>query len=164
MKLSEKKQELFRNCLRKIVSETEFLSMGEFIQHGQTSCLWHSIAVAYYSLCVAQYFHLICNEESLVYGALLHDYFLYDWHIKDKSHRLHGFTHAKTSLKNARKHWNVDKVQSNIIRCHMFPLTPIPPCYKESIIVCLVDKYCSIREIFLRDPYEHLRIRYEVII
>jgi len=28
----------------------------------------------------------------------------------------------------------------------MFPLTPKPPLYKESFVVCLVDKYCAFME------------------
>lgn len=28
----------------------------------------------------------------------------------------------------------------------MFPLTPIPPAYKEAWIVCIADKICAIEE------------------
>ena len=35
----------------------------------------------------------------------------------------------------------------------MFPLTFKPPKYKESVIVCIVDKFCSIYEVFSKRAY-----------
>jgi len=117
-----------------------------YLQHGTTSCYCHSISVAYYSLLFAGKLGITCDIESLVTGALLHDYYLYDWHCKDSSHRLHGFRHPKTALNNAMQDFDLNAVEQNIILRHMFPLTPIPPRYKESLIVCLADKFCSLAE------------------
>lgn len=39
----------------------------------------------------------------LVCGALLRNYFLYDWYEPDKSHQLHAFSHAKCALHNAER-------------------------------------------------------------
>lgn len=52
------------------------------IQHGLTTVYEHSVGVAGASLKLAEFFHLKVNEKALIRGALLHDYFLYDWHIK----------------------------------------------------------------------------------
>ncbi len=35
----------------------------------------------------------------------------------------------------------------NILK-HMWPLTIVPPKYKESYIVAGIDKYCALMEIF----------------
>lgn len=87
------------------------------------------------------------NLRSLVRAALLHDYFLYDWHEKDNgSHRLHGFRHPYTAERNARADFELDDIVSNSIRTHMFPLTPIPPKYLEGVIVNIADTLCAIRE------------------
>ena len=92
-----------------------------------------------------------CRERELVRGALLHDYFLYDWHVKDKTHRLHGFFHPGTALANAQKEYVLSKREKNIILRHMWPLTPCPPACREAWIVTAADKYCSLREtLFLR--------------
>ena len=62
------------------------------------TCFDHSLAVAYLSLWIVLRLGLRLDLRSLVRGALLHDYFLYDWHEKDASHRWHGFHHARRAL------------------------------------------------------------------
>lgn len=118
-----------------------------FIQHGSTSVYDHSIRVAYYSLCLAERLHLQKHGQELIRGALLHDYFLYDWHEKDKSHNLHGFRHPFTALRNAEADFTLSRRERNIILRHMFPLIPMPPFCLEGWIVCLVDKGCSVYEV-----------------
>lgn len=120
----------------------------DFIQHGSTSVYEHSIRVAYYSLSLAERLHLDGHREELVRGALLHDYFLYDWHEKDRSHNLHGFRHPFTALRNAETDFVLSSRERNIILRHMFPLIPLPPSCLEGWIVCMVDKGCSIYEVF----------------
>lgn len=134
--------------------------MNSFIQHGNTSCLLHSIAVAYYCMVVVNVLRINCDKCSLLKGALLHDYFLYDWHVKDKTHSLHGFKHPKIALQNAKEDFDINCIEENIIKRHMFPLTLIPPRYKESTLVCIVDKLCSIYEIFHANTYCNLRKEY----
>lgn len=120
-----------------------------FIQHGDVSVYEHSLRVAYLSIKIVSKFHLRVNMRSLIRGALLHDYFLYDWHIKDKSHRLHGFTHPKTAFKNAKKEFKINDIEKDIIIKHMFPLVVIPPVYLESYIVTIADKISATKEIFV---------------
>lgn len=43
-------------------------------------------------------FHAHVNYGSLIRGALLHDYFLYDRHDKSNGHRRHGFFIWKAGL------------------------------------------------------------------
>lgn len=119
-----------------------------FIQHGNISCYDHSLNVAKKSLIIAGFLLLFIkiNERALIRGALLHDYFLYDWH--ESGHRLHGFFHAKRALENAESDFELGDIEKNIIKRHMFPLNICPPKYRESWIVCLADKLCAIEEFF----------------
>ncbi len=135
------------------------LSMDEIVQHGDTSCLLHSLAVAYFSLYLVTVLRIRCDRRSLVRGALLHDYFLYDWHIKNDrdAHRLHGFTHPGAALRNAERDFALNEIEADIIAHHMFPLTPRPPKCREALIVSLADKYCAVSEIFFRRAYERER-------
>lgn len=145
-----------------ISSLSRLKSEDEYTQHGDTSCLLHSIAVAYYSYKVAKKIggkKAVLDE--LIKGALLHDYFLYDWHTNPiPENGLHGFSHPITALENASKDFPLTKREKNIIQSHMFPLTltRLPVC-REAWIVTLVDKVCSIYEVFARNTYKKSEIR-----
>ena len=64
-KLNEKQMSFFNDCLKNICEETNLLMLDNFIQHGNTTCLWHSIAVAYYAYCFSQFFNIKCDEKAL---------------------------------------------------------------------------------------------------
>lgn len=118
-----------------------------FIQHGEISCYEHSVLVACMCIHLVRELHLTVDMCSLIRGALLHDYFLYDWHVPAKSHRLHGFTHAKCALRNAERDFTLTDIERDIIAKHMFPMNPSLPLYRESMIVILADKLCASREV-----------------
>jgi len=126
-----------------------------FIQHGNTSCLLHSIAVAYFCYCIAEKCGFLkFRMKDLIRGALLHDYFLYDWHVSPhQPNGLHGFSHPFTAFYNALFDFELSDVEKDIITRHMFPLVPLIPLYKESFLVSMVDKGCSLYEVFSRSPY-----------
>ncbi len=127
-------------------SET-VLKMKEFTHHGETSCFQHCLNVSYYNYKVCRFFSL--NERAGARAGLLHDLFLYDWHTyrRKKGERLHGFTHAKTALKNVRENFYVTDLESDMIEKHMFPLniTALPK-YRETLVIVMVDKYCGLLE------------------
>lgn len=120
-----------------------------FRQHGETSVYDHSLMVAMMCVHIANLlaiFAIKVNLQTLIRGALLHDYFLYDWHIKDKSHKWHGFVHAKFALHNAARDFELNQVEENMIVSHMFPLGRNIPKYRESMILCTADKLCALEE------------------
>lgn len=129
-----------------ILSSTGMQLEKKFIQHGHTSVYEHSYNVAYMCIYISLFFRIKVDKRSLVRGALLHDYFLYDWHVPDKSHRFHGFTHAKKALNNAKHDFILSRIEEDMIKKHMFPLNLSPPKYRESIILCIADKICSLKE------------------
>ena len=65
-------------CLHNLSQKSHLRRMEKFTQHGDTSCLLHTIAVAYYSIKIAEFFGIKYKKRDLIRGALLHDYFLYD--------------------------------------------------------------------------------------
>ncbi|MBQ8953964.1 MAG: HD domain-containing protein [Clostridia bacterium] len=117
-----------------------------YMQHGATSVYEHSLHVACESLMLARRMNRPVNVRAMVRGALLHDYFLYDWHTPHDGHSLHGFRHAKTAWRNARRDFSLGFIEQDVIRKHMFPLNVTPPMCCESLIVCLADKVCAVRE------------------
>ena len=148
---------LVLNRLVKLIETSKLEKMSDYVQHGDTSCLLHTAAVAYYSVWLAHKLGIECDERALIRGALLHDYFLYDWHDGSKGRGMHGFTHPATALKNADRDFILSLTERDIIKKHMFPLTVAPPICRESWIVCLVDKACSVYETFHRGTYPALR-------
>lgn len=151
---------LFQEVLGELYTQSRLAMLDQYIQHGNTSLLEHCIYVAQLSYRLALFLRLPVNHRKLIRGALLHDYFLYDWHIKDSSHALHGFRHPKTAYKNARRDiGQLSAVEKDIILKHMFPLTLVPPKYIESLIVCLADKLCSLYEIFYIPSLHHFILR-----
>lgn len=145
IKLDNKK---LRKYGKDILDSDNFKSTKNYIQHGNMTVHEHCVNVAKTSLKIKKALHISCNERDLIRGALLHDYFLYDWHIPSEtdSRKLHGFYHPTFALINAKKEYSLTPKQEDIIKKHMWPLTVIPPMCKESWIVTAADKYCSTME------------------
>ena len=147
MKLSQTDRERIEGILRDLKEDAAVLRMKRFIQHGRVSTYEHCERVAQLSYWLNRKLHLHADERALLRGAMLHDFFLYDWHEIDDSHKWHGFQHAGVARKNAVKHFGVGKREQQVIQSHMWPLnlTQLPRC-REAWIVCLADKCCSLRE------------------
>ena len=127
--------------------------MGNYMQHGSVSTLEHCKRVTRLSFAIRDWIRLRVNEDTLLMGAMLHDFYLYDWHMEDDgSHHLHGLIHADRARRNAEKYFSVDEKVQQVILTHMWPLnlTRIPRS-SEAWIVCAADKLASIQEtLFLR--------------
>ncbi|MBQ8162975.1 MAG: phosphohydrolase [Clostridia bacterium] len=139
----------FYRLIWDIVKTEEFQKMKKFKHHIKSNVYRHSIKVAY--LCYKHHkrFHTKTDLKELVRGALLHDYYLYDWHDKLPENRFHGFTHPKKALKNAlRVYPDLSSKEQDMIKRHMFPLTVIPPKTKPGWIVCFYDKVAALSDYF----------------
>ena len=122
------------------------------MQHKNTSTYKHARNVAYSSLILAKKlekrYNLKFNYDELVEAAYLHDFCLYDWHTKDKRHRLHGFRHPKIAADTAKNICGINKAEQEMIRTHMWPLTITKvPKSKEALLISVVDKAQAIKEI-----------------
>lgn len=128
-----------------ILNHPNFLSLTNYIAHGDFSVYAHVLNVSYCAYLYAKDKKKY-DLRSLVRGALLHDYYLYDWH--DKNHpKLHGFRHPLIALKNATKDFELNKIEKDIIKKHMFPFTfYLIPKYKESFLVSKIDTKMAIKE------------------
>jgi uncharacterized protein len=143
-KIQSKGNSEYKACVVDMINSPVVQSMEKFIQHSDISCFEHCINVSYNS-------YLICMRLGLDYraaarGGLVHDLFLYDWHCSKPEKGLHGLAHPLIALENANKHFDLNDKEKDIIEKHMWPLTLKLPKYKESLIVCLVDKYCAFME------------------
>ena len=142
----ERAERIIRRYGRDILNSEGMHIEKNCLQYGQISVYEHSYMVAVLCVELAIMCRIRADMRALVRGALLHDYFLYDWHEKDKSHRLHGFIHAERALKNAESDFRLTDIERNMIRAHMFPLNLVLPRYRESVLLCVADKICATRE------------------
>jgi uncharacterized protein len=147
-----------------IILSPEAQVLKTFVQHGETTVFEHCLSVAKFSLLMAHFLErtlkIDIDKDSLVRGALLHDYFLYDWHDKTvPGRRVHGFTHPGTAMRNAERDFGLNDLERDIISKHMFPVTPFPPMHRESIIVNLADKWCALCEAFKIDVSSYIIYR-----
>ncbi len=133
-----------------ILGSYNFRSTKRHIQHGNVTVNHHCMNVAKYSLAFSDKLHIRCNRREMIRGALLHDYFLYDWHDKDhvQPYKLHGFHHPGIALDNAKQEYELTEKEQEIIKKHMWPLTVVPPTCREAWIVSCADKWCSLLETF----------------
>jgi uncharacterized protein len=147
-----KQNELFYEYAKEIMESPEFSASKQFIQHGTVTVYVHSVNVASVSFSIA---HALkkgrlgktLDLKSLVRAALLHDFFLYDWHTPERMWSLHGWTHPVTAARNAGQTFGASEKERSLIRTHMWPYTLLhPPQHAEGWIICLADKICSAHE------------------
>ncbi len=124
-------------AVEEILENENFLSMRDYLHHGNINCLQHTLQVAaraYYMTRIRPGIDVI----STVRAALLHDFYLYDWHTDSPG--LHGLKHPTIALANAQKLFTLNEIERDAIKRHMWPLTPFPPRFRESYIVTFADK------------------------
>lgn len=139
-----------------VIDSDRHHSTAKYIQHGSTSVQDHSISVACMCLTLARALRIKTDYYDLVRGALLHDYFLYDWHIYDPARgHGHGFKHASIAVERAAEDFSVTPRMAEMMKKHMWPLNPALPRIREAYILIVADKLCSLRETFGR-PHYHM--------
>ena len=130
--------------LRGIADDPHALEMQQFIQHGTVTTYEHCLRVTRIAYWLNLHWHCHADEVSLVRGAFLHDFYLYDWHNCSNITHWHGFKHPLIARYNADAVFQLNNKERNIIQTHMWPLTitQLPRC-REACLVCLADKMSS---------------------
>lgn len=134
---------------------------AQFVQHGTTSTLLHSLAVAAFADARARSLGYTAHLDEVRRAALLHDYYLYDWHAGTPECAGHALRHAGRAAANAlRDYPDLTAREYDAIRCHMFPINPTPPRYGVGWLVTWADKVCAARETLVREgvAYPQLRV------
>lgn len=165
MKRKTENQKLLKEfvfLVRDILHSGEFREMKRYKHHVKGSLYDHSVKVAY--LCYRHHkrFGLKTDIADFVRGAMLHDYYLYDLHDSCVSHKFHWFKHPKKALQNAlEKYPALTYTQRDMIKHHMFPLTPMPPMTKAGWLICFYDKIAAISDRFGENRWAMAQICFE---
>ena len=139
----------FREIKQEITSNQKYQSLKNDYHHGLNRYI-HIMHVAKISYYISKFLKL--DYISTTRGALLHDFFNEDEYLDKKGlekPRIHPFL----SLNNAKKYFNLNTKEQNIIISHMYPIGKIKPIFIESWVVTIVDKSVA--------TYEYIRYKYK---
>lgn len=135
----------FKEIVKDIISNKKVQEMKKYRQHCDVDCFAHCYFVSYTSYKVAKKLDL--DYTALARAGMLHDLFLYDWHAPKGGRKgFHAFTHGKCACNNAVKLFKLSEKEQDMIKKHMWPVTPIPPKSKEGLLLTIIDKYCTLNE------------------
>lgn len=133
----------FERICEDILNNEKFKSLDNELHHGITR-YEHSIHVAKLTYIMLKHYNSK-NLEAAVRAALLHDFYNDSELTKyNKVERLSK--HPYQALENAKKHFEINKMQEDIIVNHMFPSTKSLPKTKEGKIVSVADKLVAVYE------------------
>ena len=144
--MTTNKKEEFDLLVKDIVENEAFTKSGSEPHHGITR-FEHSMRVAKYTYLISKFFHMK-NSNDATRAALLHDFYVFD-DMKGQSSARQLQTHPMVALNNSLKYFELNDMQKDIIKSHMFPCNLDVPKYKESWLVSLIDKVIGGYEIVL---------------
>lgn len=148
----------YKNITENIINNDKFKRTLDDFHHG-SSKYEHLIRVSKCSFILGKIFK--ANVESVTKAGLLHDFFFGSRKSKQENSYLN---HPKTAAKNARIYFNINELEEDAIKSHMyhhviikkiFPfinrhekakIKDFKPNSKEGWIVCISDLLVSIME------------------
>jgi uncharacterized protein len=87
MKQIQPEQEILDLLLansKDILASFNMQSEKNFPMHSKVNTFTHSVSVAYYAVYLIEKHRWKADVPSVIRGALLHDFFLYNWHEHEK--------------------------------------------------------------------------------
>lgn len=127
----------FNSFINDITENKDFNKLNKELHHGITR-YDHSLRVAKYTYKISKLFKIKSIKE-ITRAALLHDFYS-DKELNGEKGTTKLKKHPEIALKNSLKYFELNDVQQDIIKSHMFPCTMKLPKYKESWLVSGIDK------------------------
>lgn len=114
--------------------------MKTYHHHGKISTHFHSVFVSYTSFKASV--KLGADVSAITRASLLHDFYLYDWHIT-KHEEKHAWYHPKAAAVNIEKYiGKLTPMQKDMVLSHMWPLHKAPKSL-GGYILTFADKHCA---------------------
>lgn len=146
--MTKKQKEEFNSLVEDITNNKQFNKLEDELHHGITR-YEHSMRVARWTYKVCKLFKMN-NKDEVTRAALLHDFYVNEDLVSSNGATKLG-EHPTKALENSLKYFDLNEIQQDIIKTHMFPCNFDIPKYKESWLVSGVDKLVS--------TYEMLRFK-----
>lgn len=137
-----KKINEYNEILNEFKYNSKYSEMKYEVHHG-ISRSEHIERVGKVSYYLSKFFRM--DYVSATRGALLHDFFTSEDISKDEYNKYLKI-HPIVSFENASKYFCINKLEEEIIKTHMFPITHTIPKSKEANLVSVVDKMVSVYE------------------
>ena len=154
MKITIEEKERLEKLYQSFLNDEKILRMKDISMHRGSNCYIHCFKVAKRAVNKSLNKKDI-NLEVVLIGAILHDYYLYDWR-KDRSKlKKHAKNHPSIAIENAIRDFNISNDVQKVIKSHMWPINIKEyPNTKEARIVSLSDKAVTIRESLTSKKYK----------
>lgn len=148
MKLSLEQKEKLENIYQSFLNDEKILRMKNIKMHRGSNCYEHTFKVVKRSM-----HHVEISKkkdidpEIVLLGAILHDYYLYDWRTDYSKRKGHAKNHTQIALENASRDFNVSPEVKKVIGSHMWPINiKNYPKSREAKIVSINDKITALCE------------------
>lgn len=157
MKITSEEKKQLEEVYQSFLNDERILKMKEISMHRGSNCYIHSFKVAKLAIKRALR-HKKGNLYTILVGAILHDYYLYDWR-KDRSKMKHHMSHHPyIAAENAERDFGIHESIKKVIHSHMWPvnITDFPKT-KEARIISNADKTIYLKEIICSKRFKKKR-------
>lgn len=151
MKLNKEEKKELESIYQTFLNDEKIMRMKDIPMHRGSNCYIHSFKVAKKAIRKAEKSHKKdLDLKIILIGAILHDYYLYDWRSDKSKKKKHGHNHPRIASENASIDFDISQDIKRIIETHMWPLTFREyPKSREAKIVSICDKAVTIGEFFV---------------
>ena len=155
MKITEQEKLELEELYQYFLNNEKIKKMNDIQLHRGSSCYIHSFRVAKRAIQIALSSNRKYNLKNVLIGAILHDYYLYDWRTNKALLKKHGRRHPFVANENAKKDFDISPEVSEIILSHMWPLNlRYFPYSKEAKLVNYVDDITATKEALTSRRYK----------
>ena len=158
MKITLEQQNRLESIYQAFLNDEKILRMKDISMHRGSNCYLHSFKVAKKAIKKSLNRKDI-NLEVVLLGAILHDYYLYDWRKDRSKFKKHGKNHPSVAINNAVKDFDISEEVKKVIKSHMWPINIKDyPKSKEAKIVSISDKAVTIGEFLTSKKYKQKKL------
>ena len=157
MNITDEQKKELEDVYQSFLHDERILKMKEISMHRGSNCYIHSFKVAKLAIKRALC-HKKGNLEIILLGAILHDYYLYDWRVDRSKMKSHLSSHPYTAAENAERDFGIHEPIKKVIQSHMWPVNFRDfPKTKEARIISNADKTIYFKEIVCSKRYKKKR-------
>ena len=157
MNINEDERARLEEIYQAFLHDERILRMKEISMHRGSNCYIHSFKVAKLAIKRALR-HKKGNLYTILIGAILHDYYLYDWRVDTSKMRHHLSKHPYIAAENAERDFGIYTPIKEAIQSHMWPVNLKDfPKTKEARIISNADKTIYLKEIVCSKRFKQKR-------